>query len=121
MNPLGSPTSDHADKWHTLDHRRVRLIDVLPILSIHALCLGVIWTGWSWPAVIVAVALYWVRMFVITAFYHRYFSHRTFKTNRLVQFLFALIGTSAAQRGPLWWAAHHREHHRHSDEEPGFR
>lgn len=118
MNPLGSPTSDHADKWHTLDHRRVRLIDVLPILSIHALCLGVIWTGWSWPAVIVAVALYWVRMFVITAFYHRYFSHRTFKTNRLVQFLFALIGTSAAQRGPLWWAAHHREHHRHSDEEP---
>jgi len=57
-------------------------------------------------------------MFAITAFYHRYFSHRTFRTHRVVQFAFALLGTSSAQRGPLWWAAHHREHHRHSDHEP---
>lgn len=102
----------------TLDHTRVRLWDALPILSVHALCLGVIWTGWSWTAVAVAAGLYWLRMFVITAFYHRYFSHRTFRTHRLVQFIAALVGTSCAQRGPLWWAAHHREHHRHADDEP---
>ena len=54
-------------------------------------------------------------MFAITAFYHRYFSHRTFRASRPVQFLFALIGASSAQRGPLWWAAHHRNHHRHAD------
>ncbi|MDX2132699.1 MAG: acyl-CoA desaturase [Planctomycetota bacterium] len=101
-----------------MDDRRIRFRDAMPITIIHAMCLGVIWTGWSWVAVGVAVALYFMRMFVITAFYHRYFSHRTFKTHRVVQFLFALAGTSAAQRGPLWWAAHHREHHRHSDEEP---
>jgi stearoyl-CoA desaturase (delta-9 desaturase) len=118
MNPLGSPITEHADGWHALDHHRIKLIDVLPILTIHALCLSIIWTGWSWTAVIVAIALYWARMFVITAFYHRYFSHRTFKTHRLVQFFFALCGTMAAQRGPLWWAGHHREHHRHSDHEP---
>lgn len=105
-------------EWHALDERRVRPLDVLPILVIHALCLGVIWTGWSWTAVGVAAALYLIRMFVITAFYHRYFSHRTFRTSRLVQLLAAAVGTSAAQRGPLWWAAHHREHHRHSDQEP---
>jgi stearoyl-CoA desaturase (delta-9 desaturase) len=104
--------------WEHLDHRRVRVRDALPILSIHAVALGVIWTGWSWAGVGVAVALYLLRMFVITAFYHRYFSHRTFRTHRAVQFLAALIGTSCAQRGPLWWAAHHREHHRHSDQEP---
>lgn len=102
----------------TLDHQRVRFRHALPILLIHAVCLGAVWTGWSWTAVAVAVALYWARMFAITAFYHRYFSHRTFKTHRVVQFAFALLGTSSAQRGPLWWAAHHREHHRHSDEEP---
>ena len=50
-----------------------------------------------------------------TAFYHRYFSHRSFRTSRPVQFLFALIGASCVQRGPLWWAAHHRHHHRHAD------
>ena len=107
-----------ANEWNSLDERRIRWIDALPILTIHALCLGVIWTGWSWTAVGAAVVLYLVRMFVITAFYHRYFSHRTFQTHRWVRLLAACIGVSAAQRGPLWWAAHHREHHRHSDEEP---
>jgi stearoyl-CoA desaturase (delta-9 desaturase) len=66
-------------------------------------------------ALYVAAALYVVRMFTLTGFYHRYFSHRTFKTSRAVQFLFALIGASCVQRGPLWWAAHHRNHHRHAD------
>ena len=100
------------------DHRRVRLVDTLPILSIHVIGLCAVFTGWSWPAVLAAVVLYWVRMFVITAFYHRYFSHRTFRAHRVTQFVFAFIGTCSAQRGPLWWAAHHRAHHRHSDDEP---
>lgn len=101
-----------------LDDRRVRLVDALPILTIHASALGVLWTGWSVVAVGVGVALFWARMFVITAFYHRYFSHRTFRTHRVTQFLAALAGTSCAQRGPVWWAAHHRAHHRHADEPP---
>ena len=63
----------------------------------------------------VAALLYLVRMFAVTAFYHRYFAHRTFTLSRSMQFLAALLGASAAQRGPLWWAAHHRKHHRGSD------
>jgi stearoyl-CoA desaturase (delta-9 desaturase) len=55
-------------------------------------------------------------MFAITGFYHRYFSHRAFKTSRWCQLAFAVLGASAVQRGPLWWAAHHRYHHAHSDE-----
>jgi stearoyl-CoA desaturase (delta-9 desaturase) len=56
-------------------------------------------------------------MFAITGFYHRYFSHKAFKTSRIIQFIFAVIGASAVQRGPIWWAAHHRGHHVHSDTE----
>ena len=89
----------------------------VPLIVMHASCLGVLWVGWSGTAVAVAAALYGIRMFAITGFYHRYFSHRTFKTSRWGQFLFALLGTCAVQRGPLWWAAHHRHHHRYSDQE----
>lgn len=88
----------------------------IPYLGVHLGCLGVIWVGVSWTAVLVALGLYLVRMFAITGFYHRYFSHRTFKTSRWMQFLFAVLGNSSGQRGPLWWAAQHRRHHAHSDE-----
>jgi len=89
----------------------------IPFLTMHLICLSVIWVGWSWVAVGTAIALYLVRMLAITGFYHRYFSHRTFKTSRAVQFVFAVIGNSSVQRSPLWWAAHHRYHHSHADNE----
>ncbi len=95
--------------------RRVDWLRVLPFVTLHVACLGVIWVGWSPVAVLTAAALYGTRMFAVTAFYHRYFSHRSFKTNRFWQLVFAVLGNSAVQRGPLWWAAHHRKHHRRSD------
>ena len=94
------------------------LVRTIPFAFLHVACLGVIWVGVSWVAAITAAVLYFIRMFAITGFYHRYFSHRTFKTSRAAQFFFALLGSSAIQRGPLWWAFHHRNHHQHSDEEP---
>ena len=89
----------------------------IPFLFLHVGCLGLIWVGWSWTAVATAVALYLVRMFAITGFYHRYFSHRTFQTSRWLQFAFAVLGNTAIQRGALWWAAVHRHHHKHADTE----
>ena len=65
-----------------------------------------------------AVALSFVRMFGITGGYHRYFSHRTYRTGRVFQFVLAWLGASSVQKGPLWWAAHHRHHHQYSDEDP---
>jgi stearoyl-CoA desaturase (delta-9 desaturase) len=62
-----------------------------------------------------AAGLYLVRMFAMTGFYHRYFSHRSYKTSRAFQLVMAIVGLTAIQKGPLWWAAHHRQHHRHSD------
>jgi stearoyl-CoA desaturase (delta-9 desaturase) len=100
-----------------LDPRGTDWARVVPFVVLHLACLLVFVVGWSWIAVAVAAAFYAVRMFAVTGFYHRYFSHRSFKTSRVMQFLFALLGASAVQRGPLWWASHHRDHHRHSDEE----
>ncbi len=88
---------------------------VIPFIALHVACGLVLVVGVSWVAVAVAVLLYLVRMFVITGFYHRYFSHRAFKVSRRFQFAMAVIGCSAGQRGPLWWAGHHREHHANSD------
>ncbi len=97
------------------DVKGVDWVRCIPFISMHLACLAVFWVGWSKIAIGVAIGLYAVRMFAITGFYHRYFAHRTFRTSRFAQFLFALLGASSVQRGPLWWAAHHRHHHLHSD------
>jgi len=82
-----------------------------------AAVVGVIACGFSWSGLGLALGAYFVRMFVVTAAYHRYFSHRTFKTSRWFQFVLALGAQSAAQKGVIWWASHHRWHHKQSDGE----
>ncbi len=102
---------DYRANWSQIDLWRV-----IPFVLIHLACFAIFWVGFSWFAFIFAIALYVIRMFAITGFYHRYFSHRTFKTSRFFQFVLAILGTTAVQRGPLWWASHHRQHHVKSDE-----
>src|SRR5579863_9409583 len=99
------------------DGERIDWLRTLPFIAVHLACLAVLWVGVSRLALEIAAALYVLRMFAITGFYHRYFAHRTFRTSRAVQFTFACIGAACVQRGPLWWAAHHRRHHQHADTE----
>jgi stearoyl-CoA desaturase (delta-9 desaturase) len=95
--------------------RYVRVTTVL-FWSVHlAALIGILYCGWSWRGLALAGGSYFVRMFVVTAAYHRYFAHRAFKTSRLFQFILALGAQSAAQKGVLWWASHHRWHHKYSD------
>jgi stearoyl-CoA desaturase (delta-9 desaturase) len=96
-------------------HGHVEWFRCLPYIIIHLLALGAFFYPVTLPCLILAIVSYSIRMFSITAFYHRYFSHRTFKTSRIVQFIGAFTACSSGQRGPLWWAAHHRRHHKHSD------
>jgi stearoyl-CoA desaturase (delta-9 desaturase) len=98
-----------------LDGDRIDWLRTAPFIAVHLACLAVFWVGVSRLALEIAGALYVLRMFAITGFYHRYFAHRTFRTSRVVQFTFACIGASSVQRGPLWWAAHHRTHHINAD------
>ena len=85
-------------------------------LAVHLVCLAAFWTGITWTAVILFFVLYAVRMFGVTAGYHRYFSHRTYKMGRVMQFLMGALAQSSGQKGVLWWASHHRHHHTHSDD-----
>src|SRR5215213_3633801 len=95
---------------------RPRWRENFPFWAVHAAALiGAILVGWSWTAFWWLFGTYLVRMFAITAGYHRYFSHRTFKTSRVFQFILAMLAMTSAQQGVLWWAAHHRHHHKHSD------
>jgi stearoyl-CoA desaturase (delta-9 desaturase) len=110
-------TEAGADTLPETDQKEVDWLRIIPLIFLHLGCLGVFWVGWSRTAVIVSLTLYVIRMFAITGFYHRYFSHKTFKTKRTWQFVFGVMGNASVQRGPLWWAAHHRHHHRHTDTE----
>ncbi|MBE34062.1 MAG: acyl-CoA desaturase [Opitutaceae bacterium] len=106
---------DGAEKMRN-EPDRVDWVRVMPFVFLHAGCLGVIWVGTSSFAVWSAVALYFIRMFAVTGVHHRYFSHKTYSTSRVGQFLLAIFAGTTVQRGSLWWAYHHRHHHKHSDE-----
>ena len=106
--PCSSSPADKADIIHPR---------VLPFITVHLACLAIFWVDVQPIDWIICGALYVIRMFGITAGFHRYFSHRSFKTSRVFQFFLAFLGQSSAQRGVLWWAATHRHHHKHSDTE----
>jgi stearoyl-CoA desaturase (delta-9 desaturase) len=97
-------------------HRRFRIsLPGLLFIAVHLACLAVIWTGIDLEAALLCAFMFFTRKFGITGAFHRYFSHRSYKTSRAFQFCLAFLGGAAAQKGALWWAAHHRHHHRHSD------
>ena len=92
-------------------------VGAIPFIVVHLLPLLAFFTGTHWQDWACCVALYWVRMFGTTGVYHRYFSHRTYKTSRVFQFLLAFLAMSSSQKGVLWWASNHRTHHRLSDKD----
>jgi stearoyl-CoA desaturase (delta-9 desaturase) len=94
---------------------RINWLRSTPFFLLHLMPLGIIWTGATLRDLVLCAVLYAVRMFFITAGYHRYFSHRSYKLGRVMQFIMAFGGGTAAQKGALWWASHHRGHHRLSD------
>ena len=96
---------------------RISVIMSLPFALVHIASLLIFFIPFHWYYLVTCLALLGVRMFFVTAGYHRYFSHRAFKTSRVFQFIIAFMAMSSAQKGVLWWAAHHRHHHRHSDQE----
>ena len=100
---------------HDLPHGRINPRSSIPFFVVHLLPFLAIFTGVPAKVWILFAATYWGRMFFITGGYHRYFSHRSYKTSRAFQFVLAFGGGMAVQKGPLWWAGHHRLHHRFAD------
>lgn len=87
----------------------------VPFVALHLACFAVLLTGVNIVAAVLCAVLFFIRMFGLTAGYHRYFSHKSYKTSRPFQFFLAWLGCSAVQKGPLWWASQHRHHHKYSD------
>ena len=103
-----------AEAWWA----RHEWVPTLIYWGLHAACLLAFVTGVSAANVALFLATFWLRMFGITGGYHRYFAHKTYKTSRPFQFALAFLACSATQKGPLWWAGHHRGHHKYADK-PG--
>ncbi len=113
---METPGTSLAEVAAPREHR-IELAKSIPFFGVHLVAIvGVLALGWSWSGLWLALALYAVRMFGVTAGYHRYFSHRAFKTSRAFQFVLALLAMSSSQKGVLWWASHHRIHHKNSDQ-----
>ncbi|MEL7146843.1 MAG: acyl-CoA desaturase [Bacteroidota bacterium] len=94
---------------------KAKLKTEISFLTVHLLPLAAIFTGATLFDWIVCISLYFIRMFWITGGYHRYFAHRAYNTSRWFQFVIAFMAQTSAQKGALWWAGHHRVHHRTSD------
>jgi stearoyl-CoA desaturase (delta-9 desaturase) len=96
---------------------RIDILPSIPFIAVHTLAfVGACLVGFHWWYLAAAIGSYYLRMFFVTAGYHRYFAHRAFKTSRWFQFVIAFMAESSAQKGVLWWAAHHRDHHKFSDQ-----
>ena len=108
MRPSIAESHQSTPRWTILS---------ISFLVLHLLCLSIFWTPFRGELLGGLIASYVIRMFAITAGYHRYFSHRTFKLNRFNQFILAFMAQTSAQKGVLWWASHHRNHHRFSDQD----
>ena len=100
-----------------VEHTDIMYPSAIPFVLVHLACVAALWTGVTYDALVLCFLLYWLRIFAIGAGYHRYFSHRAYRTSRAFQFVLAVLSQSTAQKSVLWWAAKHRHHHLHSDTE----
>ena len=99
----------------TFSNTRLSFDILAPYALLHLACFAALATGISWRAVGICLGSFFLRAFGLGVGYHRYFAHKSFKTSRPMQFLLAVLGNLAIQRGVLWWAETHRYHHRHAD------
>jgi stearoyl-CoA desaturase (delta-9 desaturase) len=100
-----------------VEHTDIMYPSAIPFVLVHLACVAALWTGVTYDALVLCFLLYWLRIFAIGAGYHRYFSHRAYRTGRAFQLALAVLSQSTAQKSVLWWASKHRHHHLHSDTE----
>jgi stearoyl-CoA desaturase (Delta-9 desaturase) len=98
------------------EERSIDWVPSIPFFVIHAIAFaGLFYFPFTWEAAALVASFYVVRMFGVTAGYHRLFGHRSFEVGRGMQLFFAVLAMTSVQKGVLWWASHHRVHHKRSD------
>jgi len=89
---------------------------VIPLLAV-ILAIPVAWGGWlSWVDVVLVFVMWTITALGITVGYHRYFTHGSFKANRTVKIVLAVMGSMALEGSLDQWVADHRKHHKFSDD-----
>ena len=88
----------HVDPDSLTPADRIDFMRSYAFVGMHILALGTILTGVSVPALVALLVTFWVRLFGITAGYHRYFAHRSFRTSRPFHFALAWLGASAGKQ-----------------------
>jgi stearoyl-CoA desaturase (delta-9 desaturase) len=103
------------EPFRALFRRALGRVSLVLFVAMHLACLLVVLYPPTWKLVLLATGSYVVRMWAITVGFHRYLAHCSFRTSRMFQFVLALLGTTAMQNGPIWWASWHRRHHKYVD------
>ncbi len=88
---------------------------IVPFLALGAAVVSVWGWGITWVELSMLLGMYLLTALGITVGFHRLFTHRSFETNRVVQFILAVFGSMAVEGPLLQWVAVHRRHHQHSD------
>jgi stearoyl-CoA desaturase (delta-9 desaturase) len=91
------------------------LLQIIIFWTVQVSALLVFAVPFRWAFVAVWAASHFLRAIGLTLAFHRYFAHRAFKMHRVARFVWVWIGTSAMQKGPIWWAGHHVNHHKYAD------
>jgi len=114
--PMTTPAPTVPHRYTNVHMRDLSWNFVVPFMIVHLGCFAAIWTGVHKETLIAAFVLYALRMFGITAGYHRLYSHRSYHIpSKALRCVMWFLATSSAQRHVRWWASHHRHHHRTSD------
>ena len=71
----------------------------------------------SWHDLALFGVMYVVTAAGITVGYHRMLTHRSFRTHKPTEYVFASLGSMAVQGPVIAWVADHRKHHAHTDVE----
>jgi stearoyl-CoA desaturase (delta-9 desaturase) len=90
---------------------------ILIFWAVQASAVLVFFVPFTWGLLALWAVSHFSRAVGLTLAFHRYFAHRAFQMNRATRFFWAFVGTAAMQKGPLWWAGHHVNHHRFADRE----
>jgi len=112
---LPEPSVSHSIASQLRRFSAIEHVSNALFVAMHLSLLFVFLVPVSWKVVALALGGYGVRMWAVTAGYHRYFAHRSYKTSRAFQLFLAVLGATTMQNGPIWWASVHRRHHKDSD------
>jgi stearoyl-CoA desaturase (delta-9 desaturase) len=90
---------------------------IVPFLAFVA-AIALLWNSVVGPSdLIVLAVMYLLTGFGVTIGFHRMLTHRSFRTSKPVEYLFAVLGSMSVQGPVINWVADHRKHHAHTDEE----